>query len=229
MADDSEALMLREGPRRALAAEQQQQGALPPPDERLMRQGLAELPATSPGFMSVPSDTSNLPSSESVEDRRQPGMLQQLKDSTSEYYMATRELLGLDPRPGSHQFLDVKNPDERLGTAQDIRDRVGVIRERHQQVQDAYDNAHVQYKADLDAYHERQNAGMAEQAKYHESADKYLADLQTASAKGQAAKFLKSRGSLPPPPSLKNEKGPDPEKYFGDLSRFRLYNKFNPE
>jgi hypothetical protein len=224
MADDSEAFMLREGPRRALG----QQGALPPPDQPISRQALAELPPGTPGFMSVPSDTSNLPPSENVEDRRQPGMLQRFKDDMSDVHMATRALLGYDPRP-PNRFLDVKNPDERLGTAQDIRDRVGVIRERHAQVEDAYAQAHTQYKTDSDAYYGRFNAWMDASSKYHEDTDKYLADLQAASAKGQAAKFLKSRGPLPPPPTYSNEKHPDPENYFGDLSRLRLYDKFNPE
>ena len=202
-------------------------GGFMPEGAQLSRQGLAQMPVTFPGRMSVPSDTSNFPPSSNIDDRRQPGPIQRSKDAINDAYLATRAMLGMGPMPP--RYANVKNPDDRLGSVKDIRDRVDVIRERHQKENELFDQAHVDYKADSDAYFAEREANEAAVSKYHTDLDSYLTDLMKAATKGQQAKFVKQRGPVPPPPADMTRKHPDPEQYFGETARYKIYNKLNPE
>ena len=202
-------------------------GGFMPEGAQLSRQGLAQMPVTFPGRMAVKSDTSNFPPSSNIDDRRQPGPIQRSKDAINDAYLATRAMLGMGPMPP--RYANVKNPDDRLGSVKDIRDRVDVIRERHQKENELFDQAHVDYKADSDAYFAEREANEAAVSKYHTDLDSYLTDLMKAATKGQQAKFVKQRGPVPPPPADMTRKHPDPEQYFGETARYKIYNKLNPE
>ena len=194
-------------------------GGFMPEEAQLSRQGLSQMPVTFPGRMSVPSDTSNFPPSGNVDDRRQPGPILKIKVAANDVYMVTRHMLGLNPAPGHGQTMDVKNPDDRLGSVKDIQDRVGVIRQRQAQMQETLKAAREEHEAATDAWFEKQAAFHAENEKWMAESERYLANLRTAKGRNKP-------GTLRPPPV---DTSGDMPRYDENLAAFKAYNKANPD
>jgi hypothetical protein len=172
---------------------------------------------------SVRSDVSNFPRSSNIEDRRKPGVAQTVSDAVNDTYLAARRMVGLGPvRP---RYATSGGPDERLVTAQDLRDRIGVIRERHQAEVDEFQQLKTQYESGREEWFDRREGYHDAMRRYLDDFDEWMAGSQHAAATGTVAKYRKANPQPQPPIDTA---GPLP-KFDYDLTQYRLYQKHNPD
>ena len=140
--------------------------------------GCLQMPVTFPGRMSVPSDTSNFPPSGNVDDRRQPGPIQKIKDAANDAYMVTRHMLGHQPgarpryRPWTSRIPMIVSARSRTSAIASTSSASARPRCRTLKA------AREEHEAATDAWFEKQAA-------FHAENEKWMAESETVPGKSE--------------------------------------------
>jgi hypothetical protein len=186
-------------------------------------QVLAQTGPMFPGKISVKSDVSNFPESGNIDDRRQPDSpFQQFKRDLAKTYDLAVKKFG--PRQAA-----AGTDDDRLGSVKDIKDRVAVIKDRHEKLKAESEAYGKDYWKQTYAWADKQNQYHKDLEEHHKNFDEWVAGAEKAlkdniKHPGAYKEWQKKNKGPPKPPT-----DPGPHPVQDELFDLKAYRRLNPE